>query len=84
MNQNKYNVEFTMNIYDSSSDELKDCLTGLCADLSLDEDEETNDKGKIIKIRLCTDDPHLVFDTCSQFGRLKSVKISEVQTYGTQ
>lgn len=79
MSQNKYNVEFTMHIYDSSSDELKDCLAGLCADLSLDEGEENNGKGKIIKIHLRTDDPHLVFDTCSQFGRLKSVKIEEIK-----
>jgi len=34
-------------------------------------------RGKDFKIRISTEDPTIIFDTCSQFGRLKSVKIRE-------
>lgn len=79
MNQNKYSVEFTINIYDTSLDVLKNSLADLGSDLNLEEGKELNGKDKIIKIHIYTDDPHLVFDTCSQFGRLKSVKIKEMK-----
>lgn len=76
MNQKKYNVEFTMHIYDTPLDILQNSLKELGDSLNLEE-ERAQGKERIIKINIQTDDPHLVFDTCSQFGRLKSVKIDE-------
>ena len=35
------------------------------------------DKGENFKINLYTEDPTIIFDTCAQFGRIKSVKIDE-------
>jgi dihydroxyacetone kinase-like predicted kinase len=32
-------------------------------------------KGRDFKIRIYTDEPTIIFDTCAQFGRLKSIKI---------
>jgi dihydroxyacetone kinase-like predicted kinase len=82
MTQNKYAVEFIINIYDSSLEEFRNFLTDLGEGLSLEEREENNGKGRIVKVQICTNDPYLVFDSCSQFGRLKSVKVSEAKTYG--
>lgn len=32
-------------------------------------------KGRDFKIRVYTEDPTVIFDTCAQFGRLKSIKV---------
>jgi len=29
------------------------------------------------KIRIYTEDPEVIFDTCAQFGKLKSIRINE-------
>jgi hypothetical protein len=34
-------------------------------------------RGKDFKIRISTEDPTIIFDTCAQFGRLRSIKIDE-------
>lgn len=79
MNQNKYSVEFTINIYNVSLDVLKASLAELGNDLNLDDTKELDGKERIVKIHIHTDDPHLVFDACSQFGRLRHVKVEEVK-----
>ncbi len=33
-------------------------------------------KGKKFRISLHTEDPTIIFDTCAQFGKIKSVKIN--------
>ena len=71
-----------MNIYGASFEELRDCLTNLGDELNLDEIEDTNGKGRSIKIHIHTNDPHCVFDACSQFGRLKSVRVEELKQGG--
>ena len=35
-----------------------------------------NPQGKDLKINMRTDDPTIIFDTCAEFGRIKSVKIN--------
>jgi len=77
MKQDRYKVEFTMQIYDASLETLGGSLAGLCDDLNLEQIGEAGGKSRIIKICLYTNNPHLIFDTCSEFGRLKSVKIDE-------
>jgi dihydroxyacetone kinase-like predicted kinase len=78
MNNYKFSVEFTINVYGTPVQVLKDSLVGLGNDFNLQEKEE-NGRGSIIKIHIHTNDPYLVFDTCSQFGRLKSVKVEELK-----
>jgi len=82
MNQNNYSVELTINICDASVDALKDSLLALGDDLNLNEIGQANAKArtvKTVKVHIRTVDPQLVFDACSQFGRLKSVKINETK-----
>lgn len=42
--------------------------------------ENDADKGKNFKIKIYTEEPTIIFDTCAQFGRIKSVKIDEATT----
>jgi dihydroxyacetone kinase-like predicted kinase len=39
--------------------------------------QDAENKGKDFKIHISTEDPTIIFDTCAQFGRLKSIKIEE-------
>jgi hypothetical protein len=34
-------------------------------------------RGKNFRVSLKTEDPTIIFDTCAQFGKIKSVKINE-------
>jgi len=77
MNRNKYRVEFIIQVYDTSFEALRDALEALGSDLILEQVEDGNGKAGIIRICIRTDEPHFIFDACSEFGRLKSVKIDE-------
>lgn len=37
--------------------------------------QDVSAKNQDLRIKISTEDPTIIFDTCSQFGRLKSVKI---------
>ena len=39
--------------------------------------QESTVQSRDFKIRIYTEDPTIIFDTCAQFGRLKSIKIDE-------
>jgi len=40
--------------------------------------QDNSIKSRDFKIRVYTEDPTIIFDTCAQFGRLKSIKVNEV------
>lgn len=92
----KYYLEFILYIQNTSTETLKNSLIELGEGLEiswiqsepkqpLDKSEVTGNqsgeqKGKTLKIRINTEDPTIIFDTCAQFGRIKSVKVSEATT----
>jgi dihydroxyacetone kinase-like predicted kinase len=74
----RYFLEFILNMHASLVETLKNSLIefgeGLeISRLPLDDDA----KGEDFKIRIYTEDPTVIFDTCAQFGRLKSIKVEE-------
>lgn len=68
---NRYYLEFILNIKDTSPELIKNSLIEFGENLVILPFEED------YKISIDTEDPTIIFDTCSQFGRLKSVKINE-------
>lgn len=73
----KYYLEFVLNLEALSVEGLKDSLIEFGENLEISQLPQDNPKGKDFKIRISTEDPTIIFDTCAQFGRLKSVKIKE-------
>jgi len=74
----KYCLEFILNMQGVSLETLRDSLVEFGEDLEifpLSQDNEV--KARDFRIRIYTEDPTLIFDTCAQFGRLKSIKIDE-------
>jgi len=76
----KYSLEFILHAGDVSAQTLKNSLTEFCDELHiLDAPAETG-AGKYFAMKLCAEDPTLIFDICSQFGRIKSVKVEETES----
>lgn len=74
---NRYLLEFVLYIQDATIDLIKDSISEFGEDLEVMECPDGIAKGKNFRIRIATQDPTLVFDTCAQFGRIKSVKVNE-------
>ncbi|MFA6357770.1 MAG: hypothetical protein WCY09_03780 [Candidatus Omnitrophota bacterium] len=72
----KYDLEFILHAKDSSPKIIKSSLeefgNNLAVSLLEDNQESCN-----YKINMITEDPTLVFDLCSQFGRIRSVKVGQ-------
>ena len=74
----KYNLEFILSTYDSSLDSLKNSMLEFAEDIKISEVPDlSGTKAKNFKINMCTHDPTVIFDTCAEFGRIKSVKVHE-------
>ena len=72
----KYVLEFILHAKDSSIKIIKNALAEFGSDLVVvdcqDQDERCN-----YQVNMVTEDPTLVFDLCSQLGRIRSVKVHE-------
>jgi dihydroxyacetone kinase-like predicted kinase len=73
-----YHLEFILNTQSATPESIKSLLTGLTEAVDIFPLlEDKHGHGKNFKIQVKTKEPELIFDVCSQFGRLKSVKVSE-------
>ncbi|MFH1440940.1 MAG: hypothetical protein ABIH18_02705 [Candidatus Omnitrophota bacterium] len=75
----KYQLEFILNTYNTGIKEIKDSLENFGQGLEILEikDDDVSGRGGF-KIFIHTQDPTLIFDLCSQFGKIKSVKVDEM------
>jgi len=72
----KYALEFILHAKDCTPKTIQSALAEFGHDLvvsqALAENENCN-----YNVSMITEDPTLVFDICSQFGRIRSVKVHE-------
>jgi dihydroxyacetone kinase-like predicted kinase len=73
----KYFLEFIITTYNTSEAAIKSSLTEFGEGLKINYCEDLQAKGKDYRINISTEDPTMIFDICSQFGRIKTVKINE-------
>jgi dihydroxyacetone kinase-like predicted kinase len=75
----KYSLEFILSVQDSISlESLKNSVVEFSENLEIFElPQGITDKAKDFKLCMQTEDPTIIFDTCAQFGRLRSIKINE-------
>lgn len=76
----KYQLEFILHTFNTPLSKVKSSLSEFGEGLKLSPADSclNADAVKDIKINMNTNDPELIFDICSQFGRIKTVKIDEV------
>ncbi len=72
----KYALEFILHSKDSSPKMIKSSLAEFGNELAVSVDL-THKEGSNYKVSMVTEDPTLVFDLCSQLGRIRSVKVHE-------
>lgn len=74
----KFRLEFVLSSRGMSEDMLRRAIEGIGEEIEIAfcPDSEVNGEVKF-HVYLNTDDPELVFDICSQYGKLMSVKIDE-------
>jgi dihydroxyacetone kinase-like predicted kinase len=73
----KYRLEFILHTYNASLESIKNALVEFGDSLEVSLSLKGAEKGDDFSISLSTEDPTLVFDICSQFGRIRSVKIND-------
>lgn len=72
----KYHLEFILSAMGSSAATIKNSLAEFGEDLEvIDYCPNTQDRHRDFKINVNTEEPTIIFDVCSQLGRIKSVKI---------
>ncbi len=79
----KYYLEFILNMQAVSLEPLRNSIIEFGEGLEiLQLPQDTDVKARDFRIRIYTEDPTIIFDTCAQFGRLKSIKIDEEHQKG--
>lgn len=74
----KYFLEFILHIHSVSMETIKSSLIEFGDNLEIVELEQNDvSKGRNLKVHISSQDPTIIFDTCAQFGRIKSVKIKD-------
>jgi len=74
----KYCLEFILNMSGLSTETLKNSIIEFGEELEISQLPQGNAADKMdFRIRIYTEDPTIIFDTCAQFGRIKSVKVNE-------
>ena len=73
-----YLLEFILHAKNSSPKIIKNTLAEFGSDLSVSECHKSSDSCNY-DVSITTEDPTLVFDLCSQIGRIRSVKVQENQ-----
>ena len=74
----KFKLAFTLHTYNTTLEAVKSSLAEFGEELDISEVKDSAQKGKNFKININTEEPTLIFDLCSQFGRIRSVKAEEV------
>jgi dihydroxyacetone kinase-like predicted kinase len=73
----KYKLDFILHVYDFSLQEVNNSLSEFGEGLLVVDSSWQEKRGKDFTVRIKTEDPQLVFDACSQLGRIRSVKIDQ-------
>jgi len=72
----KYALEFILHAKSSSPKSIKNALAEFGSDLVVDDCQKPGESCNY-KVSMTTEDPTLVFDLCSQMGRIRSIKVHE-------
>ncbi len=70
----KYSLEFILHTKNTSAKMIKSSLAEFGNDLVVSQGLEHPESCNY-KVNMVTEDPALVFDLCSQFGRIRSIKV---------
>lgn len=73
----RYKLEFILHTYNTTLQKVKNSLAEFGEALEIVSSQEPLEKGDNFKVNINTEDPTLIFDVCAQFGRIRSVKVTQ-------
>lgn len=73
-----FRIEFILHTHTASEQTVKNALTEFVQHMEISESKAAAPaQGRDLAVSLLTEEPTIIFDICSQFGRIRSVKIEE-------
>lgn len=78
MKQNIYSVELILSGQGITTETIENQLRDLGRDIQINRQDDIENIDSF-KIQINTEQPEIVFDTCSLFGRLSNIKVDEVK-----
>lgn len=72
-----YSLEFVLHVQGVSLETIQASLSEFAEDLKVIISQQQEDNGRNFDIQMRTEDPTLIFDVCSEFGRIRSIKANE-------
>jgi len=73
----KFSLEFILHAKNSSLKAIKSSLAEFGDGLTISDSRDQAESGNY-NVSLITEEPALIFDICSQFGRIRSIKVNEL------
>lgn len=77
-----FHLEFILHTQDASAKTINNSLSEFGESLEVSACTDDTGKGNNFKININTEEPTVIFDICSQFGRIKNVKVEELKGGG--
>jgi dihydroxyacetone kinase-like predicted kinase len=75
----RYQMEFVLHGHSLTASKIKNALSEFGDSLEVSECEDPITSGNNFKVCVISEDPTVVFDICAQFGRIKTVKVHEME-----
>jgi hypothetical protein len=77
MNAQRYRLNFIIHTYNVKLGMIKSSLAEFAEAIEVSGIGSPSGKGESFSVTLSTEDPTIIFDVCSQFGRIRSVKVED-------
>ncbi|MCX5711055.1 MAG: hypothetical protein NT060_03730 [Candidatus Omnitrophica bacterium] len=73
----KFALEFILHAQGTTGEAIQSSLAEFGDEVKVEDCLDSNGSAKNFKVNMLAVDPMVIFDVCSQFGRIKSAKIDE-------
>jgi hypothetical protein len=75
----KFQLDFILSAHGQAAEGIRAALAEFADEVRIEElPQEEGCRAKDFRLRLKAAEPEAVFDLCSQFGRIKTVKVIEI------
>jgi dihydroxyacetone kinase-like predicted kinase len=76
----KFQIQFMLHTHRCSSKEIKNAFAEFGEHLLIEELVSANEEENNFQVSLVSEEPTAIFDICGQFGRIRAVKVEEIQS----
>ena len=73
----RYLLEFTLNVHGITAETVRNSILEFGEALEVARSAPGDNKEQDLKVSIATEDPTIIFDVCAQFGRIRSVRVTE-------